>query len=85
MAGVQQGDPLGPCFFSLVILELIDEIGLLEGLHLSLWHLGDSTFIGTTKSISKLLQSLMSKGSSFGLSLNLKHARCFGLLESNFS
>ena len=49
-AGVQQGDPLGPMLFSLVILELIDEIGLLEGLHLSLWHLDDGTFSGTRKS-----------------------------------
>ena len=55
--------------FSLVILELIDEIGLLEGLHLSLWYLDDGTFIGTRKSMSKLLQSLMLKGLSFGLSV----------------
>ena len=65
MAGVQQGDPLGPVLFSLVILELIDEIGLLEGLHLSLWYLDDGTYIGIRKSLS---QALMLKSEFWSVS-----------------
>ena len=32
-AGVQQGDPLGPLFFSLAFLELLDDIGTSEGIN----------------------------------------------------
>ena len=35
--GVQQRDPLGPMLFSLVILELVDEIGPLNDINLKLW------------------------------------------------
>ena len=40
-AGVQQGDPLGLLLFSLVILQLLDDIGPLSGMQLNLWYLDD--------------------------------------------
>ena len=48
-SGVQQGDPLVPLLFSLVILELMDSVGLIENLQLKfkLWYLDDVTFIKT--------------------------------------
>ena len=36
-AGAQQGDPLGPLLFSLVVLELLDTIGQVEGLVSTVW------------------------------------------------
>ena len=60
--GVQQGDPLGPLLFSLALLELLDDIGTLEGLKLQLWYLD----IGSCSAIASLLDSLLSKGPSFG-------------------
>ena len=72
MSGVQQGDPLGPLLFSLVVLELMDAVGPVDDLQLCLWYLDDGTFIGTRHAVSKLLCSIVSKGADFGLTLNLK-------------
>ena len=44
-AGVQQGYPLGPLPFSLVILELMDEIGAQEGISMNLWYLDDGSIL----------------------------------------
>ena len=56
-AGVQQGDPLGPILFSLVLLELQDTVGPIEGLDLSVWYLDDGTFIGTQTAVTQLLHN----------------------------
>ena len=60
---VQQGDPLGLLLFSLVVLELLDEIGnQISDLRLQIWYLNDGTFIGTRSSIASLLDLLQSTG-----------------------
>ena len=76
-AGVQQGDPLGPLLFSLVLLELQDTIGHIEGLDLSVWYLDDGTFIGTRTAVAQLLHNLQSHGPAFGLHLNLPKCEVF--------
>ena len=70
-AKVQQGNPLGPLLFSLVVLELLDNIGQIDGIDFSVWYLDDGTFIGKRSAIFSLMDKLMSIGPGFGLHLNL--------------
>ena len=67
IAGAQQGDPLSRLLFLLVILELLDFVGTISGLHLQLWFLDEGFFTGHRRSISSLLHSLLENGPKFGL------------------
>ena len=44
--GVQQGDPLGPLLFSLVLVQFLRSISFSETCLLNLWYLDDGTFQG---------------------------------------
>jgi len=48
--GVQQGDPLRPLLFSLVLLERMDIIDLPQALSLQLWYLDHGSFFGGSHS-----------------------------------
>ena len=50
-SGVQQGDPLGPLLFSLVLLQFIDFVKLHDLAKLHLWY---TVFIGSKSSLLKL-------------------------------
>ena len=52
-------------------MELMDFVGIVDDLQLCLWYLDDGTFIGTRHAVSTLFRSIVSKGASFGLALNL--------------
>ena len=76
-AGVQQGDPLGPLLFSLVLLDFIQSAGFRSSVYLSLWYLDDGTFIGRRSSLTNLLTSFSQDGPAFGLHLNLAKCEIF--------
>ena len=69
--GVQQGDPLGPLLFSLVLLQFLDSTSASERCLLSLWYLDDGTFIGSRSALLSLLSCFAHSGPSFGLHINL--------------
>jgi len=75
--GAQQGNPLGPLLFSLVLLQFIDFVKLHELFKLHLWYLDDGTFIGSKSSLLKLLDSFSVHGPQFGLHLNLSKCELF--------
>jgi len=68
-SGVQQGDPLGPLLFSLIILQFIDAVQLHDLVELNLWYLDDGTFVGNQSSLQTLLSHSVSRGPEFGLHL----------------
>ena len=61
-AGVQQGDPLGPLLFSLVVLDFVQSVSLHRSTCLSLWYLDDGTFIGPRSSLNSLLSTFSQDG-----------------------
>ncbi|GKB80464.1 putative reverse transcriptase domain-containing protein [Tanacetum coccineum] len=69
--GVQQGDPLGPLLFSLVLHPLICEIRDSFILSLHAWYLDDGTIIGDTLVVRKSLELIIEDGAHFGLHLNV--------------
>ena len=65
--GVQQGDPLGPLLFSLVVMDFVQSVGLHSSACLSLWYLDDGTFIGPWSSLNALLKTFSWDGPAFKL------------------
>ncbi|GJT18909.1 reverse transcriptase domain-containing protein [Tanacetum coccineum] len=75
--GVQQGDPLGPLLFALVLHPLICKIRDSFSLSLQAWYLDDGTIIGDTLVVGKALELIMKDGPSSGLHLNIDKTEVF--------
>ena len=62
--GVQQGDPLGPLFFSLCWQRIVEKLP--EDLLLNLWYLDDGHLVGSKDSLLKSLAILVDEGKKKG-------------------
>ena len=69
-SGVQQGDPLGPLLFSLVVKGLTETVRDLPGVDLSVWYLDDGTLMGSPAAVAKAFEVLKSESLKLGLSVN---------------
>ncbi|KAL6514241.1 hypothetical protein OROHE_019228 [Orobanche hederae] len=76
-AGVQQGDPLGPLLFALVLHRLVKKINEECTLSLQAWYLDDGTIIGDTTEVAKALAVIHKEGPTLGLILNIKKTEIF--------
>jgi hypothetical protein len=70
--GVQQGDPLGPLLFALVLHPLVHRTRDCCKLLFHAWYLDDGTIIGDTKEVAKALEIIKTDGPRLGLELNIK-------------
>jgi hypothetical protein len=81
--GVQQGDPLGPFLFSLVlqklILKLVDSH---PSLTLNKWYLDDGNIAGPLCILPSVLDEIDRIGSSLGLFLNRSKCQVYGFKTS---
>ena len=71
LAGVQQGDPLGPLLFSLVLQTLVQKIkDTCPALALNVWFLDDGTLIGKTDDVLRAVEIIRAEGPGLGMMIN---------------
>ena len=86
--GVQQGDPLGPMLFALVLHKLVSIIDADDGglnLFLQTWYLDDGVLAGNHTAVLHALQLIEEMGLDLGLSINLAKCELFSpTVKSSF-
>ncbi|GKC06001.1 putative reverse transcriptase domain-containing protein [Tanacetum coccineum] len=75
--GVQQGDPLGPLLFALILHPLLHKIKDSCKLLLHAWYLDDGTVIGDSEEVVRVLDIIKESGPGLGLELNIKKTEIF--------
>ena len=84
--GVQQGDPLGPMLFCLVLQVLARRIGdECPGLLFNKWYLDDGVLAGPSESVAQAVRILSHDGPQLGLILNLSKCELFSSELGNFA
>jgi len=68
--GSQQGDPLAPLLFSIVLNEFIQDNLSTIGLNSNDWFLDDGVICGPTEHVSKAFELITSEGPKYGLFMN---------------
>jgi hypothetical protein len=77
---VQQGDPLGPLLFSLVLHRIVTKISSrakCANLLLNLWYMDDGIIAGPAPDVRKALKLIVKYGPDLGLDLNLEKCELF--------
>lgn len=83
-AGVQQGDPLGPLLSSLVIMEIMEDIGDIPGITTKFWYLDDGTSRCARKQFPTYYKILLTRGPSSAFISTLTNSfKSFVLLATN--
>jgi hypothetical protein len=76
--GVQQGDPMGPFLFSLVLNVVVTELRVkFPSLDLNEWYLDDGVLAGPVEVVRSAFDLIGSLGPDLGLNLNLKKCEVF--------
>ena len=78
--GVQQGDPLGPLYFSLVLNILVSKItssGVCADLSYHAWYLDDGVLAGPRSAVLRALTIIQDQGPSLGLIINIPKCEIF--------
>ncbi|GKE30490.1 putative reverse transcriptase domain-containing protein, partial [Tanacetum coccineum] len=75
--GVQQGDPLGPLLFALILHPLLHKIKDSCKLLLHVWYLDDGTVIRDSEEVARVLDIIKVSGPGLGLELNIKKTEIF--------
>jgi hypothetical protein len=69
--GVQQGDPLAPNLFCMVLKKFINAISANCALDINLWFLDDGVIAGPAEKVSRALEIIEQVGPNLGLFTNL--------------
>ena len=82
-AGVQQGDPLGPFLFCLVLQKLVLKISVeVPNLRLHSWYMDDGSFFGDSRDVLKAWNIVKDEGPALGLFPNVSKCE---LISPSFS
>ena len=80
---VQQGDPLGPLCFVLVLQPVIEKIKEVPSLLINVCYLDDGTLCGTEEQLAIALSIIETEGSSRGLFLNREKSLIYTPMNSS--